>query len=309
MSQSIAEEGDIFCNFAVRKNFHMSKGLLRNSIFAALIFASAGQAMAITADEIRFKDIDKDTTIINMTLSQVQGRNIKAGDLIDKIAMKFVGTPYVGGTLEGDPEKLTVDMTEFDCTTFVESVAALAMAAREGRSSWRDFSQHLRTIRYRGGTVNGYSSRLHYISDWIVENTHGGRITEVTALVGNPVFKIKTLDFMTRNKTKYPALADSANLADMKRIEMGYRSHRYPQLRARDVSSIKFENGDIVFFTTKLDGLDVTHAGIIHMVDGKPHLLHASSKSKRVVLEKGTLAEYLKRNATADGIRVVRLTE
>lgn len=39
---------------------------------------------------------------------------------------KFIGIPYVGGTLDrAEEEKLVINTSELDCTTFVEIVTAL----------------------------------------------------------------------------------------------------------------------------------------------------------------------------------------
>lgn len=66
------------------------------------------------------------------------------------------------------------------------------------------------------------------------------------------------------------------------------------------------KEGDIVALTTNTPGLDVTHMGIIKMVNGVPHLMHASSKQKKVIIDPLTLADYMRRNRT-QGIRVLRL--
>ena len=62
----------------------------------------------------------------------------------------------------------------------------------------------------------------------------------------------------------------------------------------------------MVALTTNAQGLDVTHLGIIKLVNGVPHLMHASSKQKKVIIDDLPLADYLRRNRT-QGIRVIRL--
>ncbi|MDE6430402.1 MAG: DUF1460 domain-containing protein, partial [Duncaniella sp.] len=79
-------------------------------------------------------------------------------ELVDYIGRQFIGAPYKGGTLEGSPEMLTVNLEEFDCTTFVETVAALALTVEEHKNSWQDFVDNLSTIRYRTDEPNGYAS-------------------------------------------------------------------------------------------------------------------------------------------------------
>ena len=49
--------------------------------------------------------------------------------------------------------------------------------------------------------------------------------------------------------------------------------------------------------------------GIVRFVKGKPHLLHASSTAKKVIVDKDDLFEMLKLSRNVTGIRVVRLTD
>jgi len=49
--------------------------------------------------------------------------------------------------------------------------------------------------------------------------------------------------------------------------------------------------------------------GIIAIVDGVPHLLHASMKAKKVIIDPRPLSEYLKNNRNLSGIRVIRLND
>lgn len=278
------------------------------ALVAIAAFSTSLEAAAITAAEIRFHDITADTTKINNILEECGSMgNVATGTLVDNIAMKLLDTSYKGGTLEGDPEMLTIDMTEMDCTTFAETVLALAITAQEKRSSWRDFAHHLQELRYRDGSVNGYASRLHYISDWIVENSHKGLIEEVTGLSELASREIRTLDFMTQNRAKYAALADDSNYEALKNVELGYRSHCFPYIKSRHITKFPLKNGDLVFFTTSTKGLDVSHVGLIHLENGTPHLLHASSKDGKVVLDKAPLATYMKRHPSHTGVRVVRL--
>ena len=66
--------------------------------------------------------------------------------------------------------KLIVNFTQFDCFTFLETVLALAHCFVVGRISPREFRRKLKFIRYRQGIIAGYSSRLHYFTDWLRDN-------------------------------------------------------------------------------------------------------------------------------------------
>lgn len=260
--------------------------------------------------QTRFHDEAADTAAITSILDCVTAKGpLSANERISQFGRLLIGTPYVEGTLEGTPEMLTVNMEGLDCTTFVETVMALTMTLESGRNSWMDFLYNLEKIRYRAGRVNGYGSRLHYISDWIVDNAHRGNLEDVTAAIGFPSYTVKTLDFMSTHRSSYPALSDEEAYQAIKNMEVGYRSHRYPEIKPQDLKKAKLREGDIVAITTNVKGLDVQHMGIIVMEGGTPYLLHASSKAGKVIIDPLPLSEYLRKNRSATGIRVIRLKD
>lgn len=227
----------------------------------------------------------------------------------EHIGRLLLDLPYGAGTLEGDDERLRVNLDTLDCTTFVDIVAAADRCVADRRLAWRDFLTMLADMRYRRGQIDGYASRLHYISMWAVDNIARGNITEVTSTLPGATTADKTLDFMTTHRDAYPALADPDTYARMRDLESGYRNHRFsyvPTSRVTPQTLAKLRAGDIVAFTTRTAGLDVAHIGIIANVDGQPHLLHASSRAGRVILEPRPLDTYLRHNRNLTGIRVFR---
>lgn len=265
-----------------------------------------------TPEQIRWHNEAADTTAITKFLIKATDFGASnPNELMEFIGRQFIDTPYKAGTLESQPEALTVNLEEFDCTTFIETVTALALTVEEHKNSWQDFIDNLETIRYRQGEVNGYSSRLHYFSDWIVSNTHRGIVREVTDRIPQSDSQIKTLDYMSRNRSSYPALADDAEYEAIKNMEVGFRSHRFPYIKSGRIAAkpilSSLRGGDIIAFTTKKDGLDISHVGIIVMEKDGPRLLHASSREGKVTIDKLSLAEYLKKSPAITGIRVIRL--
>ena len=267
-------------------------------------------------NEVRFHNEASDTLLLTELLGEGLQRSFASPE--ERVAFygrQFVGKPYAAHTLEGEPEELTVNLDSLDCTTFVETALALAYTTGERRSSWRDFIYNLRRIRYRGGEIDGYPSRLHYISDWAVDNIHRGNLRDATRSFPRYSEITRTIDFMSANRDKYPALADSANFARIKSIENGYRLHRFPYVKTIDMGNkaIKaaFHNGDVVGFVTSLKNLDVTHMGIIvkETPNSDPYVLHASQKAGKVVISELPLADFMKRNRQFIGVRVFRLTE
>ena len=97
-------------------------------------------------------------------------------------------------------------------------------------------------------------------------------------------------------------------------VEMGYRNHRIPYLKRSWLNDkgVKAElrSGDFVGLVTKIEGLDVSHMGVI-VVDGKgdPYLLDASMSGGKVMLEDKPLFKYLEKSKTNIGIRVFRMMQ
>ena len=112
---------------------------------------------------------------------------------------------------------------------------------------------------------------------------------------------------MTRHRDDYPAMKDSATYAAIKHIESGYHGYRTGYIKAANVERANLRDGDIVAFTTKKEGLDAAHIGIVKMVKGKAHLVHASRTAGKTLTEERPLADYLRRNRDFTGIRVFRL--
>lgn len=278
-------------------------------IIVCCIFCNSN---AITLDKVRFHNEQNDTsTITQLLINTYQQHFDSPNERIGFIARQFLGLPYVAHTLEGDTELLTVNIDELDCTTFVETVIAMAYTVGEGRTSWRDYIHNLERIRYRDGVLNGYSSRLHYISDWIVNNSYRGNFSEVTDEFPFVSYKIKTLDFMTSHRKSYKSLSDDAEFEKMKNIEIGYHNHRFPYLKTSSIKNKSVRNelkdGDIIALTTNTNGLDVSHMGLIAIVDGVPHLMHASMKAMKVIIDPLPLHKYLANSKSLTGIRVIRL--
>lgn len=269
---------------------------------------------AITLDEIRFHNEEKDTTIISRILNDAYSTNLQnPNERIGHIARMFLGKPYVAHTLECTPEQLSINIDELDCTTFVETVIAMAYTVGEGRTSWRDFVSNLEKIRYRDGDLDGYSSRLHYISDWIVNNSYRGNLQEVTSDFNCESYTIKTLDFMTTHRDSYKALSDENEYTKLKNHEIGYRRHRYPYIKTSTLKNKEIQNllkdGDIIALTTKTPGLDVSHMGLIAIVEGVPHLMHASMKAMKVIIDPLPLHKYLNNSKSLTGIRIIRIKQ
>ena len=275
--------------------------------------ASQQRAVAATMTQMRFH-CDGDTTLINDLLHQGYGSGITdANALIEFYARKFLGTPYVAHTLEADQEVLTINVHQLDCLTFIETLYALTRATLQGRYSWRDYAANIENVRYRGGKMGDYSSRIHYISEWIIDNHVRGNLVEVTPDLPHADYMVKNIDYMTRHTDSYRQLKDdSAMVEKIRHFEL--RNHRFPYLKRSWLNdkAVKaaLRSGDFVSLVTKADGLDVSHNGIIVIDDkGDPYLLDASMSGGKVMLQSKPLYKYLEHSKTNIGIRVFRIMQ
>lgn len=233
------------------------------------------------------------------------------GDLLVRIGERFVGTPYEPHTLEvPGPERLVVNLEALDCVTFVETALVLARLAWNGtaegafRTAYRD---ELTRIRYRGGVLDGYPSRLHYFSEWIADNETAGMVTAVSRKLGG-VADSSAIDFMSTHPDAYRQLADPDALAGVIRTETRISAvERYyiPQEEIAAKAHL-IRDGDIIAATSTVPGLDIAHTGIALWRDGELRLLHAPLVGSHVQISEGTLAERIQRIGGQDGIMVAR---
>lgn len=274
--------------------------------------ASAATPAAATTARMRFH-CDSDTTVINQLLAQGRESGLTgANALIEFYARQLLGTPYVAHTLEGDEELLTINIHQLDCLTFIETLYALTRCTLNQRYSWRDFAANIENVRYRGGEMGDYSTRIHYISEWIIDNHVRGNLVEVTPDLPHADYMVKNIDYMTRHTDSYRQLKnDTAMVEKIRRHEL--RNHRFPYLKRswlndKDVKAA-LRSGDFVTLVTKTEGLDVSHNGIIIVDKGEPYLLDASMSGGKVMLESKPLFKFLERSKTNIGVRVFRMMQ
>ncbi len=267
-------------------------------------------ANAATMTQMRFH-CDADTIVINDLLKKGHESGLSdANALVEFYARQLLGTPYVAHTLEADEEVLTINIHELDCLTFIETLYALTRATLDNRSSWRDYADNIENVRYRGGKMGDYSSRIHYMSEWIIDNHMRGNLVEVTPDLPHADFMVKNIDYMTTHPSQYRQLKnDSAMVEKIRHFEL--RNHRFPYLKRSWLNDkgvkAALKSGDFISLVTKNEGLDVSHNGIVIMEKGEPYLLDASMSGGKVMLEAKPLYKYLERSKTNIGVRVYRM--
>lgn len=226
--------------------------------------------------------------------------------------IKYLGTPYVAHTLEvNDEEELVINTDEVDCTTFVEYVLAESLTpVVDGTVSEGQFADNVIKIRYRNAQIDGYTSRLHYIAEWVENGVRQGFLEDVTAAKSSTVRQVN-LNYMSSHPELYKHLANNPeNVAKMKAIEekLNTRTFHYlPKEQLNDNGKTWIKPGDIIALCTNIEGLDVSHLGIAFYAEGKLTILHASYTNKKVEVSGNSLAQMLKNSDKLIGIRVLRM--
>lgn len=228
---------------------------------------------------------------------------------VSNTATFFLNTPYKGGTLDiNTNEKLVINLRELDCLTFVENVLALYQCKKNNTLNLDTFSSTIKKIRYRGGIIQGYESRLHYSTDWLHSNSKKGFIKDITQDFGGKPFN-RTINFMSKHADKYSALRSKRTVNRIKDIEDKINSREYfyiPKDKIREIEE-QIENGDIILITTSIKGLDIAHLGYAINVNNRIHLLHASSQYGKVIISPTPLTDYLDDIDRFTGIMIARI--
>ena len=201
------------------------------------------------------------------------------GERIGFISAEFLGTPYVADTLTGSastPEVFTIDLEGMDCFTYVDYVEALSLS-----DSFPDFEENLKKIRYKDGVV-AFQNRNHFFSDWPVNNS--GNVKDVTRAVGGG---------KTQSASKSLNLKKDGTVY-LRGIPVKNRTVDYipsSEIDGEVISNLR--TGDYVGIFTEIDGLDVSHTGIIVKKGNTAYLRHASSRKSNMKVVDENLTEYM----------------
>lgn len=230
-----------------------------------------------------------------------------------EIGKTFLGTKYEAFTLEkGNHEQLVINLSGLDCYTFIEGSLALSRCIKKGTTDFESFKDEIKKLRYRNGKINKYPSRLHYASDWLYDNDKRGIVKNITKDIGGMRYS-KTIDFMSKHSDSYSRLKDNPEfIEDILNIEdeITHRKNYYIPENYISCVENKIKEGDIIFMTASIKGLDISHNGIaVKKNDGKIYLMHAPMVGKRVQITEQPLAEYVKSLKRHTGIMVARPLE
>jgi hypothetical protein len=217
---------------------------------------------------------------------------------------------YKSGTLDKNTEeKLTYYCDKFDCVTFIEYLLALSLFQNQIRNPKSNFEEILTKIRYQDGIIAGYGSRLHYFTSWIIQNKQNGYIDDITQRAGGIPWQ-KKINYMSSHVHLYPKLNNTKEYEKILTAENTISTSTFYYIPKTNLIKLQnhVEDGDIIAITTNKKGLDIIHTGIVIIIKGKVHLMHASSDDKKVVITKEHLEKYLGRHRNQTGIMILRPT-
>jgi hypothetical protein len=249
-----------------------------------------------TADSKRFASL-------RFQFKQQKQQNLEVGDRIQVIAEQFLGEQYQANLLEqSSTEQPFISLHQFDCVLFLETILALTTVLSKNSdntepllSSMPSISQSeselftaIQRYRYRDGKIDGYCSRLHYFSDWILDNQRRGNVDQIVQDPRSTIL-MRPLNFMSNNWQKYPPLVKNPALRDCiaqseTKISNQLKTSALRYIPTQELRSqqSKLRSGDLVGIVTNMNGLDVIHSGFLYR---KQHsklqtgLIHASIRS------------------------------
>lgn len=226
------------------------------------------------------------------------------GDTLINHALSLLGKPYRASTLENvQEEKLIISNDAFDCYTFVERSLALSIGAD-------NLNQSTTFLRYKNGLIDGFCSRLHYLSEWIHYHIANGLLIDITPGLEGARLHTFDLNFMSAHPQLYPAMLRDSCVDVIKKTEKeisGYSIYVVPKEKVNAAANY-IQHGDIIAITTRKRGLDYSHVGLAYKKKGKLYLLHASTTGNITQISSRTLYAYLMRNNQQTGITVLRWT-
>ncbi len=279
-------------------------------LFFILFAGSVLNAKSSGADTIY--STRADVEIFNKYIAYIQEKgNLPTDKLVIETAKFFLGTPYVANTLEIEPEGLVINLRELDCTTFVENVFALTLTVKSGVLLFENYCANLKKIRYRGGVIEDYTSRLHYSTDWIYDNELRGNLKDVTRKAGASRLDLN-LYIMSKTPETYKQLKGRPDLVEKivaKEKEISARKHCFIKAKRIDRKWRRIKDGSMVGFVTTIPGIDLSHMAIVYHEGKKLTFIHASSTGKKVMINESSMGEFVLSSKRNTGIVLSALNQ
>ena len=241
-------------------------------------------------------------------------RSLPLGDRTVAVGLSLVGTPYVNYTLELDnhTESPSVNLRGVDCWTFFEIALGFArmLEVKADNYSPQDLLAMIELDRYRGGRCDGkYTTRLHFLEDWIYDNEQRGLVKNLTRSLGGVPMRGRYLNEMSRYWRSSRYLRNNPELvSEMRQIENRISNRTIYHVPKAEVPAIesRIQSGDVICISGRGPEGFTEHVGLAYRDrQGVLHFMHASKDERRVIVDIA-LRNYLYRYRKFAGIMVVR---
>ena len=276
-------------------------------LILALILSAVACRGQVKQDAVDYVTTPEDRTLAETVLAELKAQpDEEPGAQMVRAANALLGQPYVAGTLEELPqEKLCVYLTRTDCILFVETCLGLVRTAKQ-EGDFETLASELLQSRYRDGVCNRYEDRLHYTTEWARQGVARGVLEDMTEALGGVRYD-HPVHYMSMHPDAYPRMTEVEAIKAAEDSINAVPSTYIPKNRLKEALK-GIQDGDIILFTTTVDGLDVSHCAIAKVDAGKPvRFIHASTGAMKVILEPRTLEEYVMGRKAVTGIQVYRV--
>lgn len=194
------------------------------------------------------------------------------GRRIEFLSRQFLSLDYKELTLIGAinaPEVFVINFEGVDCFTFIDYVEAMRLS-----SFFSEFKVNLRKVRYKSGIV-AFENRNHFFTDW--RESNADFVKDITE-------EISTRKAMIAQKMINEKEDGTLFLPGINPVQ---REIIYVPSNAIDESVLnRLESGDYIGTYSEVQGLDVSHVGIVIKDGSNIFLRHASSlKEYRKVVD------------------------
>jgi hypothetical protein len=290
---------------------------LRLSVLAALCLVGFSRpASAALSFSTVFRGTSKFDALVAESRAE-NWRSLPLGDRTVAVGIAFLSTPYRNYTLEVDDhiEAPSVNLVGVDCWTFFELSLGFArmLRTKDGNYQPQDLLSMIELDRYRGGSCNGsYTSRLHYLEDWIYDNERRGLVHNLTRSLGGAPMRGRYLNEMSRFWQTSRYLRNNPSLipqiAAMENRIVDRTIYHIPRDRVAGIEPY-IQNGDVICITGAGPEGFTEHVGLAYRDSaGRVRLMHASKDEHRVIIDV-PIHSYLYRYRKFAGIMVVRPNE
>lgn len=260
--------------------------------------ALAGMITQVPANRRKFEGQDIFQKIVSKARANGWTK-LPIGELMGKIARQLEGTPYVGFTLETSPdqESCVVNLKGLDCVTFFEDTLDMARMLKRGKSRPEDMLAEIQYTRYRGGKMGDFTTRLHYTTDWFVDNEKKGVVKILAPTLPGAAPFTQKVGIMSQKPTNYKQLVAHPELVPTiakLETEINERQLMFVPMDKLAEAQSQLQTGDIVGVATSETGIDIAHTGlVIKDEQGVPHFMDASSSKRhyRVTFEPGPISQ------------------